>query len=193
MQDVRRLPEFAELAAVPKRRAVVRGDVLVGVLLLMVMLVGGYFRFAGLNWDDFTHLHPDERFLTDVAQGLGKQLNPSGDNQAEHIATCLARYPDTNGMGTYFDSYCSTLNPLNANSTHGLFVYGTLPLFMAKAAGDLMVQGSEFVAHNILRQPGLQRGAVGDLRRHSSGLALPFGAGGDEHHPDQLPDRRQAA
>ncbi len=152
MQDVRRLPEFAELAAVPKHRAVARGDALVAVLLLLVMLVGGYFRFAGLNWDDFTHLHPDERFLTDVAQGLGRQLNPSGDNQAEHIETCLQRYPDTNGMGTYFDSYCSPLNPLNANSTHGLYVYGTLPLFMAKAAGDLMVQGSEFVAHNVLGQ-----------------------------------------
>ncbi len=153
MQDVRRLPELAELAAVPKHRAIARGDALVGVLLVLVMLVGGYFRFAGLNWDDFTHLHPDERFLTDVAQGLGRQLNPSGDNQAEHIQTCLQRYPDTDGMGTYFDSYCSTLNPLNANSSTGLFVYGTLPLFMARAAGDLMVQGSEFVAHNILGNP----------------------------------------
>ena len=56
-------------------------------------------------------------------------------------------------MGTYFDSYCSALNPLNANSAHGLYVYGTLPLFMAKAAGDVMVQGSEFVAHNILGNP----------------------------------------
>ena len=70
------------------------------MLLIVVMLIGGYFRFAGLNWDDFTHLHPDERFLTDVAQGLGRQLNPSGDNQAEHIANlyCSAT-PIATGWG----------------------------------------------------------------------------------------------
>ena len=35
-------------------------DVLVGVLLLMVMLVGGYFRFAGLNWDDLPSNAPSQ-------------------------------------------------------------------------------------------------------------------------------------
>ena len=74
MQDVRRLPELV----ISDRTTAARSDVLVGVLLVLVMLVGGYFRYVGINWDDFTHLHPDERFLTDVAQGLGKQLNPSG-------------------------------------------------------------------------------------------------------------------
>lgn len=34
------------------------------LLLALVLLVGGYFRFVGMNWDDFADLHPDERFLT---------------------------------------------------------------------------------------------------------------------------------
>jgi YYY domain-containing protein len=33
-------------------------------LLLLILLLAAYLRFVGQNWDDFTHLHPDERFLT---------------------------------------------------------------------------------------------------------------------------------
>ncbi len=148
MQDVQRLPEIA----IPDRRSVARSDVLVGVLLVVVMLVGGYFRFTGLNWDDFTHLHPDERFLTDVAQGIGHDLNPSGSDDAAtaQIIECSRRYPDTAGVGPYFDALCSTLNPLNANKTTGLYVYGTLPLFIARGGAELWAQGSTWIAHNIL-------------------------------------------
>lgn len=120
--------------------------------MVIVMLAGGYFRFVGLNWDDFTHLHPDERFLTGVAATLGGALNPSGSGEARsaQIATCAARYPDTGGVGTYFDALCSTLNPLNSLSSTGLYVYGTLPLFIARGAGDMMVDLSNWFAHNVL-------------------------------------------
>lgn len=120
--------------------SIVLSDVLVGVLLVLVMLAGGYFRFVGQNWDDFTHLHPDERFLTDVASSIGGTLRPTGGDSAQQqaqISTCMARYPDSGGIGGYFDAECSTLNP--HNSGKGLYVYGTLPLFAARAAGDLMV------------------------------------------------------
>ncbi len=33
-------------------------------LLALVVLLGGYLRYVGLNWDDFSGSHPDERFLT---------------------------------------------------------------------------------------------------------------------------------
>ncbi|MCC6804959.1 MAG: glycosyltransferase family 39 protein, partial [Anaerolineae bacterium] len=148
MQEVQHLPELT----MPERRSIARSDALVGLLLVFVILIGGYFRFVGLNWDDFTHLHPDERFLTDVVQGLGEQLNPSGNPDAREaqIAMCIQRYPDTAGMGTFFDAMCSTLNPLNANSAHGLYVYGTLPLFIVKNVAEIVVSGSEWIAHNIL-------------------------------------------
>ncbi|MEO8395262.1 MAG: hypothetical protein ABI700_19870, partial [Chloroflexota bacterium] len=117
MQEVRRLPELV----IPDSKTAVRSDVIVGVLLVLVMMVGGYFRYAGINWDDFTHLHPDERFMTDVVQGLGEVLNPSGGavNAQKQVSECLRRYPDSGGKGPYFDSLCSTLNPINANSAHG--------------------------------------------------------------------------
>ena len=135
MQDVQQLTAPTRV----RSNSAVSSNVLIGVILIVVMLVGGYFRFVGLNWEDFTHLHPDERFMTDVVQGLGRQLNPSGDDlsRTEQIADCLARYPDTGGKGSYFDARCSPWNPLNANSSHGLYVYGTLPLFMARGAAEL--------------------------------------------------------
>ena len=52
-----------------------RSDVLVGVLLVLVMRIGGYFRFVGQNWDDYTHWHPDERFLTQVVSALDGPLS----------------------------------------------------------------------------------------------------------------------
>ncbi len=148
MQEVQRLPEIT----MPERRTIARSNLLIGVLLVVVMLVGGYFRYVGLNWDDFTHLHPDERFLTDVVQGLGRDLNPSGnaDDAAKQVAVCSQRYPATAGKGSYFDTYCSALNPLNANSAHGLYVYGTLPLFIVKVAGAITVEGANWYAHTIL-------------------------------------------
>jgi len=149
MQDVQ------HLSAPPRVRTsrAVNSNLLIGVILIAVMLIGGYFRFVGLNWDDFTHLHPDERFLTDVSQGLGRQLNPSGGEleRAEQVADCLARYPDTGGRGTFFDARCSPWNPLNANSSHGLYVYGTLPLFMVRGAAEALSMGTEWYAANVLQ------------------------------------------
>jgi hypothetical protein len=47
-----------------------RASWLVDVLLILILLAGVYFRFTGVNWDDGTHLHPDERFLTMVESSL---------------------------------------------------------------------------------------------------------------------------
>ncbi len=115
-----------------------RGNLLVALLLVLVLAVGGYYRFVGLNWDDFTHLHPDERFLTSVVSALGSQIAPATDSSVT-LQTCQERYPDDGGRGLYlnggyFDSACSALNPNNLG--FGLYVYGTLPLFIADVASD---------------------------------------------------------
>lgn len=199
------------------------------LLLAAIVLIGGYFRFVGLNWDDFTGLHPDERFLTmNLLPNVGGLLEftpdennfPSlvllvaanetrffnrvdvqadvsaligvtqGSREAEYAAwwagasrlraypsptvaiarmiegevqavvlrhadlnqanaalgaslktleivksedvqrtRCLALYPDTAGVGGYFDARCSSLNPHNSGA--GFYAYGTLPLFAA--------------------------------------------------------------
>ncbi|MFO7320532.1 MAG: DUF2298 domain-containing protein [Chloroflexota bacterium] len=127
-----------------ERRAISGSAVLVGALLLLTMLVGGYFRFTGLNWDDYVHFHPDERFLTTVATSIGRPLspafltNPTAEQNEAQYARCLERYPDDNGRGGFFDAECSTLNPNNIG--HGLFVYGTLPLFIARWAAEIAVE-----------------------------------------------------
>ncbi len=142
-------------ASVPTHtRAASRANMLVAILLFAAMIVGGYFRFVGLNWDDFTHLHPDERFLTDVAQGLGYRLSPSDSGAdaitpQEQVALCVERYPATGGLGSYFDALCSPYNPHNANPGHGMYVYGTLPLFMAIGTAEAVIPISEWWAHNI--------------------------------------------
>lgn len=94
----------------------------VGALLLIV-LVGGALRFHGLGWDQPPEsdrplqMHPDERFLSLVANRID--------------------WPD--GVGGYFDTANSPLNPYNDGETNS-YVYGTFPLFLVKAvatfAGD---------------------------------------------------------
>jgi YYY domain-containing protein len=82
-------------------------------LLLAVILLGaGYLRLVGIDWDEGQHLHPDERFLTDV----------------------LTRISSVDSLGTFFDTASSSLNPGN----HGLtfFVYGTLPIFVTRYAAE---------------------------------------------------------
>ena len=38
--------------------------VIAAILLGIVVVYGGVLRLVGQNWDDFSHVHPDERFLT---------------------------------------------------------------------------------------------------------------------------------
>ena len=89
-----------------------RPDLLHEGLLVVILALAAFLRFTGLNWDSYTHLHPDERFLTMVEASL--------------------RVPDT--LGEYFDTAHSPLNPHNAG--HGFFVYGTLPIFLVRQLGE---------------------------------------------------------
>lgn len=41
-----------------------RKNLLSTVLLAVILIYGGALRFVGQNWDDFSHTHPDELFLT---------------------------------------------------------------------------------------------------------------------------------
>ena len=76
--------------------------------LIAVLILAAYLRFTGLNWDEGTQLHPDERFLLMVEGAL--QLPSS--------------------LGEYFNTEVSKLNPHNVG--HGFFVYGTFPIFIVR-------------------------------------------------------------
>ena len=79
-------------------------------ILILILFMGAIFRFSGLNWDDNMHQHPDERFLTMVAESIR----------------------GVDGINAYFDTSTSTLNPLN----HGSYTYGMLPLFITRLVAE---------------------------------------------------------
>lgn len=80
------------------------------LLAVLVLFLAAYFRLTGLLWGEYTFLHPDERFLIWV----GADISP--------VKT----------LGEYFDTPNSSLNPNNRG--HGFYVYGTLPMFLARYA-----------------------------------------------------------
>ncbi len=78
------------------------------VLLLAIIALASWLRFTGLDWDNKTHLHPDERFLTLVETAI--------------------QPPES--LSDYFDTANSKLNPRNVG--YGFFVYGTFPIFLVR-------------------------------------------------------------
>src|SRR5688500_4542005 len=46
--------------------ALLSAESLVPFWFFLIILLGGVFRFTGVDWDEGHHLHPDERFLSDV-------------------------------------------------------------------------------------------------------------------------------
>ena len=107
-----------------------RGGILVSdergsrLALLFIVLFGLALRFFNLNWDLGTHIHPDERFLTLVAEAI--------------------RFPP---LSHFFDTAASPANPHNAG--HRFFVYGTLPLFLDRALCFLL-SGARGVTYDTL-------------------------------------------
>ncbi|MCY4018561.1 MAG: DUF2298 domain-containing protein [Chloroflexi bacterium] len=54
---------------------------------------------------------------------------------------CRHLYPESNGIGNYFDARCSPLNPHQAG--HGFYAYGTFPLLLAHYAGEFVRDATE--------------------------------------------------
>lgn len=83
-----------------------------GSILFFILVAAAAVRFTGLNWDDGQHLHPDERFITMVADRI--------------------RFPS--GVDEYFDTPRSPANPYNKD--FGSYVYGTFPLFFVRGVTE---------------------------------------------------------
>lgn len=81
-------------------------------ILIFILALAAYLRFTGLNWGEYTYMHPDERFLVMVAANISPVQN----------------------LGEYFDTAVSSLNPHNKGYT--FYVYGTFPLFLARYAAE---------------------------------------------------------
>lgn len=75
---------------------------------VVIFLMGAALRLVDLTWDQNTHIHPDERFLTMLGTAV--------------------RLPSS--LWQYFDPTTSPLSPYN--SSYGSMVYGMLPVTMNK-------------------------------------------------------------
>ena len=84
-----------------------RKHVAVG-LVVAALVFGAALRFVGSGWDDGKHLHPDDRFISSVADNI--------------------HWPGAVG---YFRVESSELNPYNTSQGQA-YIYGTLPLFATK-------------------------------------------------------------
>ncbi|MGC9395996.1 MAG: DUF2298 domain-containing protein [Anaerolineae bacterium] len=79
------------------------------LLLLAILLIAAWVvRTYNIDWDEGTHLHPDERYLTMVVSAI--------------------RFPDS--LAQYWNTNESPLNPVNKG--YAGYVYGTLPLFVTR-------------------------------------------------------------
>jgi YYY domain-containing protein len=85
-----------------------RHTLIFNLALVLILLVGAFLRFSGVNWGEYSFMHPDERFLLMV----GSAIEP------------------VDSWSEYFDTAISSLNPHNRG--YGFYVYGTLPLFLAR-------------------------------------------------------------
>ncbi len=90
--------------------ALLGANTLVPFWFFLIILLGGVFRFTGVDWDEGHHLHPDERFLSSVVADI--------------------QWPQQDFLKSYFDEATSLLNPRNVGKT--FFVYGDFPITFAK-------------------------------------------------------------
>lgn len=97
------------------------------LVLLAVLILALLLRLVGLNWDDHSHLHPDERFLTGMASDIG---------EAESLTTSTRERCHGSGKYDYFNTSCSVFNPNNV--ADGSYAYGTLPLFIVRITAQLV-------------------------------------------------------
>ncbi|HLF70754.1 MAG TPA: glycosyltransferase family 39 protein, partial [Dehalococcoidia bacterium] len=108
--------ESAALA--PSQAGETPGEFTLGAFIwpavIAIVLLALVARAYNVDWDEGSHLHPDERHLSIVAAGV--------------------KLPSS--LLEYFDSNSSPLNPYNRDG--GSFVYGTLPLFLTKVVANAL-------------------------------------------------------
>ena len=100
----------AETRADAFRRPVVWTAIVLGAILVL----GASIRLTGVDWDRGSHLHPDERYLSIVADNID--------------------WPSS--FGGYFDVEQSPLSPYNTEPGRS-YVYGFLPLVATKGVAAL--------------------------------------------------------
>ncbi|GEM_PF-4495699 len=102
---------------------------LTALLFVLIVALSLVLRLVGINWDDYSRLHPDERFMTTIVSRIGDPGNL--------IDEARARCPNQQAAFEFFNTDCSMWNPDNINP--GSYAYGTLPLFIVRAVGQVII------------------------------------------------------
>ncbi len=109
------------------------------ILLIVILLAGAALRLVGSYWGEYTYMHPDERFLLWV----GADISPVNQVPNPDATSAEDQYKkEWLSFSEYFDTANSPLNPHNRG--HGFYVYGTLPMFLTRAAVELIKGHSGF-------------------------------------------------
>lgn len=117
------------------------------VFFLLVLVLAGYLRLTGVKWGEGQGQHPDENFLSGVLGSL--QAHKCADPNIS-IDVCPPEQRQWLGLGDYFNSKTSTLNPYNRG--FAFFVYGDLPMTIVRVAveatnqSDVKIIGRQFSA-----------------------------------------------
>ena len=101
-------------APVPAASSLSTTDIAIWLAAAAIVLLALAARLYNVDWDEGTHIHPDERHLTIVTSNLKLPSDPI----------------------EFIDSDKSPLNPYNLENA-GSFVYGTLPVFMTKVVAAI--------------------------------------------------------
>jgi hypothetical protein len=123
-------------------------------VLAAILAVGAALRLAGNDWDRGAHLHPDERYLSIVADNID--------------------WPSS--VGGYFDVERSPLSPYNTEPGRS-YVYGQLPLVATKGVATLLSRDSYGELHLVGRRLSaiLDVASIVLVFLIGSRLLLPFG------------------
>jgi YYY domain-containing protein len=117
-------------------------------LFILVLLLAGYLRFAGSDWGEGYHQHPDELFLSGV---LGSLNAHTCDLQKVPADLCPEDHKHWLNPLEYLDTAKSPLNPYNRG--YSFFVYGNLPLTLvrviAEASGAVDLGSLKFLARQM--------------------------------------------
>lgn len=94
----------------------------------LILLAAAVFRFTGINWDDYNHYHPDERYITWVATTIER---PSSWQ--------AALSPSQSSLNPFYwppDAASEGIEVLQDAPRD--FAYGHLPLYLGVAATRLL-------------------------------------------------------
>jgi len=86
------------------------------LIILFIVIFAFLLRIYGLNWDQGNHLHPDERMITMVTEGIKIPDLSNANSLSEKISILFS--PE------------STLNPK-------FFAYGSLPIYLLRLLSSL--------------------------------------------------------